>query len=79
MEFLGEDSYDRSGYSVSSAGDVDGDGLGDILIGAYRNDDGATDVGKTYLMYGSTIQGGGSFNLSSADAVFLGEGGYGKL
>ena len=38
-------SYDYSGSFVSSAGDVDGDGLDDILIGAYGNDDGGSGSG----------------------------------
>ena len=53
--FIGENRNDYSGYSLSSAGDVDGDGLDDILIGAYGNDDGGSDAGKSYLILGSSL------------------------
>jgi hypothetical protein len=62
---------------VASAGDVDGDGLDDILIGAPGFGGAAGDVGKTYLMYGSTVTDGiamgtSTWNLSQADVSFLG-------
>jgi len=71
--FMGEEGWDGSGTSVSSAGDVDGDGLDDLLIGAPYNNAGTLAGGKTYLFLGATVAGGGSFDMGSADAIFLGE------
>ena len=50
--FHGTENDDSSGRSVSSAGDVNGDGLDDLLIGAYLADGAGTDRGATYLVYG---------------------------
>ena len=50
--FWGEDAKDYSGYSVAGAGDVNGDGYDDLLIGAYYNDDGGNHSGQTYLILG---------------------------
>ena len=72
--FVGENANDRSGASVSSAGDVDGDGINDLLIGADGNNEGGADAGKSYLFLGSTVTTGGTFNLGSPDAAFVGEG-----
>jgi hypothetical protein len=52
--FVGENWYDRAGYSVSSAGDVNGDGLDDLLVGANGNDDGGSYAGKAYLILGAS-------------------------
>ncbi len=44
---------ERSGFSVSSAGDINGDGYDDIIIGAPYNDGGGTDAGRSYVVFGS--------------------------
>jgi hypothetical protein len=41
--------YDGYGFSVSGAGDLDGDGYDDVIVGA----NGADDVGSVYIYYGS--------------------------
>ncbi|MFA5211117.1 MAG: FG-GAP-like repeat-containing protein [Patescibacteria group bacterium] len=41
------------GFSISSAGDVNGDGYSDILVGAFRYDNGETDEGRVFVYYGS--------------------------
>ncbi len=60
----GIDAYDRSGRSVSSAGDVNGDGYDDLIMGAYRAD---SQTGETYVIYGGASAPGteGRFNLST--------------
>ena len=42
------------GYSVGTAGDVNGDGYGDVIIGAYGFTNGETDEGKAYVYFGSS-------------------------
>jgi hypothetical protein len=71
--YLGEAADDNAGVSVSGAGDVNGDGLDDFLIGAPRNDEGGSNAGQTYLIFGKTSGWSMDTNLSSADASFLGE------
>jgi len=41
------------GYSVAAAGDVNGDGYGDVIVGAWLWDGGQTDVGRAYVYLGS--------------------------
>ncbi len=52
VKFSAESSMDFAGNSVASAGDVNGDGYDDILIGAQANDAVATTAGAAYLLYG---------------------------
>ena len=71
--FLGEDEGDYSGKSIAGAGDVNGDGFDDILIGAYNNDDGGDDAGQTYLIFGKASGWMLDSDLSASDASFFGE------
>ncbi len=66
--YTGEASSNFAGDSVAGAGDVNGDGYADLLIGAYGNSSG---TGRAYLVLGKADPG--SINLADADAVYTGE------
>ncbi len=76
----GIDSSDFSGHSVSGAGDVNGDGLDDLIIGAFGASPGGEDqAGESYVLYGleaglipatislAALRGGGDFRLDGID------------
>jgi hypothetical protein len=46
-------SLDRAGRSVSGAGDVNGDGLDDLIIGAYNADPNGSYSGQSYIVFGN--------------------------
>jgi Ca2+-binding RTX toxin-like protein len=57
-----------SGFSVSSAGDINGDGVGDLIIGApYAAADGVAEAGQTFVVFGSATGFPASLDLSSLD------------
>ena len=66
--------YDRSGFSVSGAGDVNGDGIDDLIIGT-------TGRGGSYVVFGNNTGFAASIDLSTLDGTngFLlsGDGGAG--
>jgi len=50
----GEAAGDESGFSVSTAGDVNGDGLADLIIGAPYNDAVSSNMGRSYVVFGKS-------------------------
>ncbi len=70
LKLVGEGSHSVTGSSVSGAGDVDGDGLDDLIIGAPRDDRGGYWAGVAYLVRGGTT---GTLSLANAHATFVGE------
>ena len=66
----GADSASRAGASVSSAGDINGDGKDDLIIGAPLADpDDMQNVGESYVVFGQESVGDGSFELTSLDGI----------
>jgi hypothetical protein len=69
FQINGEAAGDRAGYSVSDAGDVNGDGFGDLIIGASRADPNGTDSGATYVVFGKASGFGATLELSALDGA----------
>jgi hypothetical protein len=57
---------DQMGWAVTLVDDQDGDGYGEVLVGAHLNDDGGTDAGAAYL-FGNPA----SSNVYTSDAVWM--------
>ncbi len=59
---------DRSGFSVSAAGDVNNDGVDDLLIGAFGSDSNGSNSGTSYVVFGaSEVGSSGTVDLSALD------------
>jgi hypothetical protein len=63
--------HDRFGYSVSASGDLDGDGLADLAVGAPSRDDaGDADSGSLFIYSGASLFSSPSLLLSPAPASY---------
>ena len=66
----GIDEGDRSGYAVNSAGDVNNDGIDDLIIGAFEAaPDGNNYAGESYVVFGSNDGFAASFDLAALDGT----------
>jgi Ca2+-binding RTX toxin-like protein len=64
----GDEKGDWAGYSVSAAGDVNGDGIDDVIVGAFRGDDGGASAGEAYVIYGTADSTRARVDLSDLSA-----------
>ena len=65
IAFSGEDELDYAGSAISAAGDVNGDGLDDLIIGAFTANPNGNDSGRAYVVFGSPLPLGSPFQLSN--------------
>jgi hypothetical protein len=61
----GTNTDDHFGCSVSGAGDVNGDGFDDIIVGAQYSDLGAFDAGAAYVIFGKSTFTSSSLVMTS--------------
>jgi hypothetical protein len=74
--FVGNQANGQAGYGefVSSKGDVNGDGYGDLLVSGSRLTNGsATTAGKVFLFFGKATGWAKDLSIYTANVVFTGE------
>ncbi|MBD2043131.1 putative Ig domain-containing protein [Microcoleus sp. FACHB-672] len=64
----GQAANDRLGRSVSEAGDVNGDGFADVIVGAYNAGPNQTSSGTSYVVFGGPSGNNGGFTINGETA-----------
>jgi hypothetical protein len=67
FKLSGAAANDRSGFSVASAGDVNGDGFADLIVGARYADLHGINSGTSYVVYGQASGFAANVDLSALD------------
>ena len=68
---------DYSGRSVSAAGDINGDGIDDLIVGAYRaSPNGNASSGSSYVVFGKDTATVGNFTPTLALSSLNGSNGF---
>ena len=74
----GVDAGDTAGRSACGLGDIDGDGINDFVIGAYKGGpNNSPEAGEGYLLYGRTTPFPAVFDLRTLFPAFGGNGNEG--
>ncbi len=56
----GANAYDRAGFVIDGAGDINGDGVDDIVVGSFFADTSNIDAGRAWVVFGTTEFGQGT-------------------
>ncbi len=73
ITFYGELIEDSLGHSVNWAGDVDGDGMADVIVGSHTQPAAAPSAGRAYLILSDRLGEPGTINGADADYIWNGE------
>ncbi|MFN4017796.1 MAG: M10 family metallopeptidase C-terminal domain-containing protein [Reyranella sp.] len=69
FRLIGAESGDLSGFSVASAGDINGDGFADLIVGAHQADPTGTGAGSSYVVFGKASGFAATIDLSALDST----------